>query len=413
MTSDLRINGDRLLADLHALSEIGGTEGGGVNRPALSAADLAARDWFAERAAASGFTVRRDGAGNISAVLPAASAGARTVMLGSHLDTVPNGGRFDGALGVATALEVLRTVQEAGLALPVHLEAMSFTDEEGTWVSLMGSRALSGELTPEELAQPRGDVAVFRERLAAAGLSPESVRGAQRDPASVKAWLEVHIEQGTRLEDAGNAVGVVTGITGIAAYWLTFVGRADHAGTTPMNRRLDALLGVAEFLRQSRELVANRFPDGVMNNGIVEIMPGAFNIVPERARLALEFRHSDPHRFAAMREALISLALHVVEIEGLAVEVEAVDTHDPVLLHREVLGAVDYACDVLNLPAVPMPSYAGHDTASMAAIAPAGMFFVPSVGGASHSPRELTRDEDCINAGNVLLHAALRLAESG
>jgi len=167
---------------------------------------------------------------------------------------------------------------------------------------------------------------------------------------------------------------------------------------------------VAEFLRQARELIANRFPEGVMNCGIVEIAPGAFNIVPARARLALEFRHSDPHRFEAMREALLSLALHAVEIEGLGLEVEQVGVHPPVMLHRDVLTAVEAACDVLGLSSTRLPSYAGHDTQAMAAIAPAGMFFVPSIGGASHSTREATSDEDCVNAGNILLHAVLRLA---
>jgi len=410
MTDDLRINGERLISDLRDLAEIGGTPDGGVNRPALSDADLAARDWFAQRATEAGLEVRRDGAGNISAVLPAADPAARSVLFGSHLDTVPFGGRYDGALGVVAALEVLRTVREAGLRLPVHLEAVSFTDEEGTWLSLFGSRAAAGELTAEELAQPRGMAAEFNRRLEAAGLTREGILAARRDPAAVKAWVEVHIEQGTRLEDSGTDIGVVTGIVGIASYWLTFVGRADHAGTTPMNRRLDALLGVAEFLRQARELIANRFPEGVMNCGIVEIAPGAFNIVPARARLALEFRHSDPHRFEAMREALLSLALHAVEIEGLGLEVEQVGVHPPVMLHRDVLTAVEAACDVLGLSSTRLPSYAGHDTQAMAAIAPAGMFFVPSIGGASHSTREATSDEDCVNAGNILLHAVLRLA---
>lgn len=410
MSGDLRINGERLLADLRNLARIGGTPDGGVNRPALSDADLAAREWFAERAAAAGLDVRRDGAGNVSAVLAASDPDARSVLLGSHLDSVPFGGRYDGALGVAAALEVLRTVKEAGLRLPVHLEAVSFTDEEGTWLSLFGSRAVAGELAPEELAQPRGLPAEFSRRLEAAGLTRESILAARRDPAAVKAWVEVHVEQGTRLEDSGHTVGVVTGIVGIASYWLTFVGRADHAGTTPMNRRLDALVGVAEFLRQARDLLANRFPEGVMNAGIVEIAPGAFNIVPERARLALEFRHSDPNRFAAMREALLSLALHAVEIEGLGLEVEQVGMHPPVALHRDVMAAIEAACDTLGLPSMRLPSYAGHDTQIMAGISPAGMFFVPSIGGASHSAREATSDEDCVHAGNVLLHTALRLA---
>lgn len=411
MSSTLRINPDRLLADLTDLARIGATAEGGVHRPALSDADLAARAWLRDRAEAAGLTVRADGAGNLSAILPADDPAAPSVLCGSHLDSVPYGGRFDGSLGVVAALETLRTVKEAGLGLPVTLEAVSFTDEEGTWSGLFGSRALAGQLHAEDFEQPRGGREAFEARLAAAGLTRESVLAARRDPAAIRAWAEVHIEQGTRLEEAGVPIGVVTGIVGIASYWLTFIGRADHAGTTPLDRRLDALRGVVEFVRQSRELVAKRFPHGVMNCGAVETRPGAFNIVPERARLALEFRHHDAARLEAMREALLSLALHVVEVEGLQVEVEQVGLHPPASLHRDVVGAVERACEALNLPSVRLPSYAGHDTQVMAGITRAGMFFVPSVGGASHSPRELTREEDCVNAGNVLLHAVLGLAQ--
>lgn len=407
---ELRISSERLLADLRELDAIGATPEGGVDRPALSDADHATRGWLRARIRADGFELHEDGAGNISAVLPGVGLDAPRVMLGSHLDSVPDGGRFDGALGVAAALEALRTIREQGMALPMPLEAMSFTDEEGTWIPLLGSRALAGALTADELTHPRGGLAAFDERLAVAGLSRESILAASRDPIDIRAWVEVHIEQGTRLETAQCAAGVVTGIVGIASYWLTFIGRADHAGTTPMDRRLDALRGVTEFTRQARELVVNRFPEGVINCGIVEVEPGAFNIVPERARLALEFRHSDANRFAAMREALVSLALHVVEIEGLAVDVEQVGIHEPAPMHREVISAVEGACESLGLPSMRLPSFAGHDTQIMAGITRAGMFFVPSVGGFSHSSRELTPEEDCINAGNILLHTALRLA---
>jgi N-carbamoyl-L-amino-acid hydrolase len=257
---------------------------------------------------------------------------------------------------------------------------------------------------------PRGDKAAFAERLAAAGLTREGALSTARNPTSIKAWVEVHIEQGIRLEEARVPIGVVTGIVGISCYWLTFQGRADHAGTTPMDRRQDAMRGVAEFVRQSRALVANRFAGGVANCGIVEVTPGAFNIVPEQARLALEFRHHDAHTLEAMREALLNLALHVAELEGLGQEIEQVEYHEPAPMHREVMTLIEEACDDLGLSHMRLASYAGHDTQIMAGVTQAGMFFVPSVAGASHSPREFTREEDCINAGNVLLHTVLRLA---
>jgi N-carbamoyl-L-amino-acid hydrolase len=376
----------------------------------MSQADVEGRNWFRQRVEADGFQFRQDGAGSQSALLPSNDPNARTLLFGSHLDTVPNGGRFDGALGVVAALEVLRTLRDAGIALPHHLEAISFTDEEGRWGGFLGSRALAGLLTPDDLDNPRGDSRAFEDCLRDAGLTREGVLRARRSPDSIHAWVETHVEQGARLEEADVPIGVVTGIVGIASYWLTFVGRADHAGTTPLDRRLDPLRGLAEFVRQSRELVTNRFPHGVYNCGIVETLPGAFNIVPERVRVALEFRHVDPGKLEAMREALLGLALHVVEVEGLGLEVEAKGIQEPAPTSRDVIGAIEGACGALGLRHLELPSYAGHDTQVMASITRAGMFFVPSVGGASHSPREYTRPEDCVHAGNVLLHTVLRLA---
>jgi N-carbamoyl-L-amino-acid hydrolase len=411
MPADIQINPTRLLNDLADLAAIGATPEGGVARPALSQADLAARDWLRGRAEQAGLEVHQDGMANLSMLLKSESA-SKVILLGSHLDSVPNGGCFDGSLGVVAALEAARTIQEAGLKLPYHIEVMNFTDEEGRWSGLMGSRALAGNLRDIDFEHPRGGKDLLDQALREAGISRESAISARRDPASLRAWLEVHIEQGVRLEEAGNQVGIVTEIVGIASYWLTFVGRADHAGTTPLDRRADALRGVAEFIRQLDELVPNRFKRGVMNCGNVVVTPGAFNIVPERARLALEFRHPELHRMEAMREAIMNLALHVVEIVGLGMEVEQVGWEEPSPMHREIHGALEYACDSLELRHMHLPSYAGHDTQVMARICPAGMFFVPSVNGASHSPRELTSDEDCINAANVLLRAALKIAES-
>jgi len=333
-------------------------------------------------------------------------------MIGSHLDTVPNGGRYDGALGVVSALETARVIKETGTSLPCAIEVVSFTDEEGRWGGLLGSRAMAGTLSAGDLAHPRGDKADFVMAMQMAGITTETVMSARRDFEKVKAWLEVHVEQGTRLEESETQVGIVTGIVGIASYWLTFKGRADHAGTTPMDRRVDALRGVAEFVRQSRELVMNRFRRGRINCGVVEIASGAFNIVPERARLAVEFRHEEAARLEAMREAVMSLALHIVEVEGLGLEVESVGYDEPALLSRDVHLAVEAACQSLELKHAHMPSYAGHDTQVMSRLTQAGMFFVPSVLGASHSPREFTRDEDVLNAGNVLLQTTLRLAAS-
>ncbi|MCB1032232.1 MAG: M20/M25/M40 family metallo-hydrolase, partial [Acidobacteria bacterium] len=206
----LRVDGQRLLADLESLGRIGATPDGGVSRLAFSEEDLEGRRWFERRVEEAGLVLRSDGAGNLSAVLPVDDPGARTLLLGSHLDTVPNGGRYDGALGVLAALEVLRTVKERRLALPVHLEAISFTDEEGSLLGEFGSLALAGKLDEEALARARGGSAALEEGMARLGIDLESARAARRPPKELLAYLELHIEQGTRLESAGLDIGAVT-----------------------------------------------------------------------------------------------------------------------------------------------------------------------------------------------------------
>ncbi len=231
-----------------------------------------------------------DGAGNHSALLRCGPAGARRLLLGSHLDSVPHGGRFDGALGVLAALEALRVVQEHNLSLPVDLEAIDFTDEEGTLVGLLGSAALAGKLAPEDLANPRGGREALLAGLARAGLSEAGLLEARRDPDALAGYLELHIEQGPRLLDAGVQIGVVTDIVGIASYTLSFFGRANHAGTTPMADRLDAAQGASAFTLAARRLVIEEFPGCVANVGAMRFSPGAFNIVPQAVDLSLEFR---------------------------------------------------------------------------------------------------------------------------
>ncbi len=409
----LTINGPRLLDDLHALGRIGATGAGGVSRPALSAADMAARAWFERRIAEAGLEYRQDGAGNQSAMLPAADPGAQTLLFGSHLDTVPDGGRYDGALGTLAALEALRTIQEAGRDFPVHLEVISFTDEEGANISLLGSRALAGGLTPDDLASPHNGAEAFAANLARAGLTPAGILSARRPPDSLLAFVETHIEQGTRLERSGTDIGVVTAIVGIRSCWLTFTGEAAHAGTKPLTERRDALWGAADFIRRARDLVVERFLPGTMNCGLIQAAPGAFNIVPGEARLALEFRHPTAARLDEMEAALFALGRQIAATYGLALDITSSGNVPPTPLDESVMAANAWAADRLGLTHTRLVSFAGHDTMAMAAIAPAAMFFVPSVEGVSHQPREATRDADVIHAANVLLHTVLRLAESG
>jgi N-carbamoyl-L-amino-acid hydrolase len=405
----LHINADRLLADLKSLAVIGQTPDGGVSRSAMSPADVEGRAWFRQRVEQDGLLFRQDGAGNLSAVLPAAPD-APTILLGSHLDTVPNGGKFDGALGVLSALEVLRTVRDAGLYLPVNLEAISFTDEEGSIVALLGSRAVSGLLTAADLQLPRGGSETLRAGMERLQITPESALAARRD--NIRAYCEIHIEQGARLEEQRIDLGVVTAIVGIRAFWLRLTGKAAHAGTMPMDRRADALWGMAAFVQAARQLVMERFTPGVMNVGQVLAQPGAFNIVPAEVRFALEFRHGSVAQLDEMESALFSLARDTAQAYGLTLDIEPVGSYSPAIMDAHLMTTIEQAADQLGLSHTRLLSFAGHDAQSISAIAPASMIFVPSRDGISHNPLEYTAPEYVVAGANVLLTTVLALAQS-
>jgi N-carbamoyl-L-amino-acid hydrolase len=409
----LKIKASRLLENIAALAQIGRTPAGGVSRPALAEADLAGRLWFKHKVEEAGLKFRADGAGNLSALLPAAIPEARTLLAGSHLDTVPNGGRFDGALGVLAALEALQTIKEAGLELPYHLEAISFTDEEGSVLGMLGSRALTGQFTETELAHPRQGPGQLTAGLARLGLTQADIFSAQRKPERVAGFVELHIEQGMRLEEAGLQIGVVTSIVGIRSFWLHFEGEAGHAGTTPMDKRSDALWGAAEFVTGAREMVVAQFSPGVMNCGQIELEPGSFNIIPAEVRLALEFRHGSEEKLDRMETALLNLAEEIAGKHRLSLSAELTEVCRAVPMAASMIQAVEASAAQLRLRHTRLLSLAGHDAQTLSSFTPTVLFFVPSVAGASHNPREYTPDEDVINGANVLLHTLLSLAQNG
>jgi N-carbamoyl-L-amino-acid hydrolase len=411
---NLRINSDRMLAAFDELANsrrLGATGDGGVHRPTFSEAHLAVREWFRKLIESAGLEFLTDGAGNHSAFLArSGSPQNQTLLLGSHLDSVPDGGRFDGALGVMAALEVLRTIKDAGLSLSVNLEAIDFTDEEGTLVGLLGSAALAGRLQSEHLQNPRGGRAALVEGMKRAGLSDASMLRATRLSESFAGYLELHIEQGKRLERAGVDIGIVSAIVGISSYRLSFIGRADHAGTTTMDDRRDASLGASAFTLAAREIVTNEYPDCVVNIGNMEFSPGAFNIVPARVDVSLEFRSADEEEFRRLDSALLAQAQAEASRFGLELEVAHLGKHSPSFMDEQVRNTFADACQRLGLRHISLPSGAGHDGQSFDGICPVGMIFVPSKDGASHSAREFTAWEDCVNGANVLLQTVLRLA---
>jgi N-carbamoyl-L-amino-acid hydrolase len=412
MHTSLRINDQRFRNNFEKLSQIGATDGGGVHRPTFSPAHLQARVWFREQAKISGLSFHIDEAGNHSAILTCGPHGAPTLLLGSHLDSVPYGGRFDGAIGVLAALEVLQTVQDARLKLPYHLEAVDFTDEEGTLVGLLGSSAMAGILSKEDLLEPRGGRDKLLAGLKASGLNESGLLIAQRGSKSLVGYIELHIEQGPFLIECNKNIGVVTSIVGIGSYRLTYIGRANHAGTTSMLSRRDAAQGASAFSLGVRELVMTKFPECVTNIGNINLEPGGFNIIPGKAIVSFEFRAPQQDMLDQLETSCLDLAQQCASHFELGLEIEFLGKHNPSLMDEKLQASIERAAHTLGLNSVSLPSGAGHDAQSMVSICPAGMVFIPSIGGISHTASEFSEWQDCINGANMLLQTTLDWAKN-
>lgn len=397
-------------ADFDMLARIGGLDNGGVNRLALSPEDIEARSWFANRMEDGGLCIFDDDAGNLSGRLASRHPGARTLLVGSHLDSVPNGGRFDGALGMIAALECARTIQEAGIDLPVHLEVIDFTDDEGCWRSLFGVRALVGLLNEEDIQDSTADNAPFRAALRRAGIEPRTVFNATRDPQTIAGYLELHIEQGSRLERLQKDIGVVTGIVGRTTYKLTFHGQAGHSGTTDMYRRRDALRGAALFITRAHDAIRARYGDGVFNCGNIDVEPGAFNVIPSLARLTVECRHVQPGLLAEMETEILRLARECAAAHALTVEIEKTAHMPAANMDEGVMQAIEAACERRGCSSMRLASFSGHAPQITSTIAPSGMIFIPSVDGISHHPNEYSHWEDVERGTQVLLDTLLMMA---
>jgi len=403
----LKINETRLLNDIAELARIGATPAGGVSRPALTPADIEGRRWYQERIAEARLDYAMDGAGNQSAILFSDPPSEKRILAGSHLDSVPNGGRYDGSLGVLVALEALRTLKDNDITPPVTLEAVNFTDEESAIMGLMGSKAVVGQLTAADFERSRVDIEELKRRFTAVGITRQSMLAATRE--DVLAWVELHIEQGTRLEQSGIDIGVVDAIVGIRSIHVTFRGEAAHAGTKPMDLRRDALWGAASFVLRAREYVMRNYSPGVCNVGMINAEPGAFNIVPAEVYCALEFRHGSDEEMDLMEADLLRLLDECAAEFDLSLSYEATPPVIPATMDETVMDAIERAADSLGLSHQRMLSFAGHDTQNVANIAPAAMYFVPSVDGISHNPNEFTSDADCVNGANLMLHTLLEL----
>jgi beta-ureidopropionase / N-carbamoyl-L-amino-acid hydrolase len=398
------INGERLLSDLLTLSTIGGQADGGVDRLAWSEADLAARRWFAERIREAGLVARIDAALNVFGHLPG-SAGPR-LLTGSHLDSVPNGGRLDGAYGAVASLEVLRMMVESGDSLAARVEVVGFSDEEGVrfGTGLIGSLALTGELNMDRLREERDWQGVpIRQVIASAGREVDRMLDAQQHLKSIAAFLELHIEQGPRMEADGVDLAVVTGIVGVYREQVRVIGSQNHAGTTPFRLRHDAGRAATRAAAGLRELVQNVDPEAVANIGSMQFDPGGVNVIPGRAVLTLEVRHLEEPVVYRIVETFNANLEAICAEEGCRAETERLSWVPPARMDREQMELLEAACRELGRQPARLWSGAGHDAAILARHVPTGMLFVPSIGGVSHSPLEKTSDEHLVLGARALL----------
>jgi N-carbamoyl-L-amino-acid hydrolase len=406
----LRVNGDRLLRDLAELAEIGRDPAGGLSRTAFSAADARAREWYAAKCAEAGLAVEPDGLGNMVAG-PAPDDAVPAVWSGSHLDPVPQGGAFDGALGAVAALECVRRLAESGQRLRRPVRSVVFSDEEGNYGHLLGSTALRRGFTDQELAAMTGREG---ERLVDALDGFAWARGPRTgpllDPARLHAFVELHIEQGPTLERSGARIGVVTSIVALSGGVARFTGRTDHAGTTPMHARADALLAAARFISAMPELARASGPASVVTTGRVRVEPGGANQVPGRAEVLLDFRDPDRERVVALERAIGRAATEAAAATGVRAEWHADEIVDPVPLDEDIRRLIHRSAAGLGLSSTDIPSGAGHDAQNMARLVPTAMIFVPSRDGRSHSPAEYTADDDVVAGADVLLGTLLELA---
>jgi N-carbamoyl-L-amino-acid hydrolase len=332
------------------------------------------------------------------------------VLSGSHLDTIENGGAFDGALGVLAALECLRVIRERNLSCPSPVEVIAFSDEEEAFLGFLGSLALTGQLPEKELEEARNPQGLeLRRAMAEYGLDIRTIRRAKRDPAAIKAFVELHIEQGPVLEQRGVPIGVVEAVKGNYRYGITARGRRDHAGV-PMGGRRDPLFGAVELIETMRRSCADIAPEVLMTVGQFAAEPGLENVIPGSVRFSVDFRDADGDRLRILEERLHAEIGRLRSELSLDVEQRPLLKIDPVPMSPQIQTAIEQAAEQLGLDWLALQSGAGHDAQVLGRFVPAGMIFVPSRGGRSHCPEEHTEWRDIERATEVLLAVILHLA---
>jgi len=409
---NLTVNGERLWASLMELARIGATAKGGVCRLAASDLDAEARRLFIGWCEEAGCAVTIDGIGNIFARRPGRDPALAPIVTGSHLDTQPTGGKFDGAYGVMAGLEVVRTLNDLGYETEAPIEIVAWTNEEGSRFSpaMVGSGAFTGVFTVAEALATRDNNApdltlgAELQRIGFAGPAPVGEH-------SVAAYFEAHIEQGPILEAAGLPIGIVTGAQGQRWYEITVTGQEAHAGPTPMPRRRDALVGAARMIDAVNRIGYAHAPSACATVGFLQVSPNSRNTIPGRVFLTVDFRHPDDDTLTAMDRELRAACDAAAATQSLEVEVKEFWYFPPTPFDQRMVGAVREAATAQGLPHQDIISGAGHDAVYLARVAPTAMIFVPCVGGISHNEIEDAKPDDLTAGCAVLLNAMLDRAD--
>jgi len=403
---------ERIKQDILALAEIGrDPEDGGIYRMAFTDADMQGKRWLMNRIEEAGLTVSLDGALNVSGILEGASDAPR-VLVGSHIDTVPCAGALDGTLGVVVALECLRCLNEHGFRPERTLELIAFSDEEGRFGGMFGSQAVCGQINPQMiLTMSDLNGVLLQDELRRHGFDPMAALDAARDPESIAGYLELHIEQGPVLDRTKKTVGIVDEITGLFTWSVTLRGEANHAGTTPMEMRNDAFMGLADFAHEVPRILAENGSDRSRATiGKAQILPGAANTVPGLVEFSLDVRDTNESILdelaVAFRKALSAIARH----RNLMFEFVQKSYLQPVACHEQIVERLMAQAIQLGLEHERMPSGAAHDAQIMGRLVPIGMVFVPSKNGQSHSPAEWTAWADIEAGANLMFHTLVEMA---
>ncbi len=404
--TQLRVNGQRVNQHLSELAQFGKTPEGGTHRVAYSDEDLQARQYAMQLMRAAKLEVTIDAAGNIVGRRVGSDLARKPLMIGSHIDSVPAGGSYDGQVGSMGAIEVAQTLAENNVRLRHPLEVVLFQNEEG---GTIGSAALARVLTEKDLNLVTNSKKTIREGIKFIGGDPDKLTTAVRKKGDLAGYLELHIEQGGLLHQEEVNIGVVEGIVGVNWWDVTIDGFANHAGTTPMNQRKDALLAAAKYIDAVNRVVTGIPGRQVGTVGKIQALPGAYNIVPGKVTTSLGLRDLDAAKVQMIYEKIQAEVRQIETATGTKFDFKQVTSSQPAPTDVRFRRVIDDAAKQLGFTTKPMPSGAGHDAQEIAHVCPIGMIFVPSRDGISHSPREFSAPTDIANGTNVLLHTLLKL----